>query len=151
MPHRRATSPTKLLKTWLYYSFSLLYFNFQFLASDDSLSSAYINMCLFLFPKTHCLLLILTRSRPKPLFSCLPPLRTMEQDMTALGSSIILPVPRWLTLGKFFNFLEPQFPKCSLSPQLFQNYTIMYLDFPSPLLDVQWALYSLRNYLKLFL
>lgn len=149
MPHHCAKSPTTLLKTWLYYSFSVLYF--QFLASDDSLSSTYISMCLFLFPKTHCLLLIRAKSRHKPLFSCLPPLRTMEQDMTALASSIILPVPRWVTLGKFFNFLEPQFPKCSLSPQVFQNYTIMYLDFPSPLLDVQWALYSLRNYLKLFL
>ena len=67
-----ATWEAQLSKTWINYSFSLLYF--QLLPSDDSSLSTYLNIHVFPLLKTYCLPFILG---PSIFLFCLPIFRTM--------------------------------------------------------------------------
>lgn len=105
-------TPPKLSKTWLKDSFFLLYF--QFLASDDFLSSTYISIYVFPLPKTHCLPLIWIGPDINLSSLVCHHSKLCNGRWQSWVQPSFLPGPSWLTLGKFFNFLQPQFPKLSL-------------------------------------
>ena len=67
-----ASWEAQLSKTWINYSFSLLYF--QLLPSDDFSLSTYLNIHVFPLLKTYCLPFILG---PSIFLFCLPIFRTM--------------------------------------------------------------------------
>ena len=70
-----ATWEAQLSKTWINYSFSLMFFFFfQLLPSDDSLLSTYLNIPVFPLLKTYCLPFILG---PSIFLFYLPTFRTM--------------------------------------------------------------------------